>query len=409
MIEYSNVMVSLFPLTVQGIPDETTYIQIESLGDCGGTQCILVSNKVTPTPTPTNTTTPTPTPTSTETPTPTPTPTDTPTPTPTPDCNFVVDTDNITTPTPTPTATNTPTPTPTPTATPDCDFNVDTDNITTPTPTPTSTPTPTATETPTPTPTPTLDCTFGASFTEMIDEIPGEGAPCSSGMDVVFLVDYTGSMSGAIAGIKSSISSIANTISTESNNNYRLGLVIFDEYTSGTVSEYSTNSAYTSLPSAQKYVNTGVGGKYQWITAMQKMSLNNISSFSAQLGKLLYPMPLGDGIGGPEPSDMGIDLVATNNKVGYEYFAGAFRSNVSKLIILITDNYPGGNDDTYNQTDIDFVNGLTPQLLNQNIKVLLMSTYMYGPLQDLANGTNGASYVGFSGAQIITAIQNICP
>ena len=168
MIEYSNVSVSLFPLTVQGIPDETSYIQIESLGACGGTQCILVSNIPTPTPTPT------------ETPTPTPTPTATNTPTPTPDCNFDVVVDNITTPTPTPTstptptATNTPTPTPTdtptptPTPTPNCSFDVVVDNITTPTPTPTPT------STPTPTPTPTPDCVFDASFNEsapiVIDE-----------------------------------------------------------------------------------------------------------------------------------------------------------------------------------------------------------------------------------------------
>jgi hypothetical protein len=132
MIEYSNVSVSLFPLTVQGIPNDTTYIKIESLGQCEGIQCLPVLNKVTPTPTPTPTSTST----------------------------------------PTPTATNTPTPTPT--STPNCEFDVDVDNITTPTPTPTSTPTPTPTPTSTPTPTPTLDCVFDAEFSEsepiVIDE-----------------------------------------------------------------------------------------------------------------------------------------------------------------------------------------------------------------------------------------------
>ena len=61
MIEYSNVSVSLFPLTVQGIPNESTYIQIEGLGACGVTQCLPISNIVTPTQTPTPTPTPTPT------------------------------------------------------------------------------------------------------------------------------------------------------------------------------------------------------------------------------------------------------------------------------------------------------------------------------------------------------------
>ena len=100
---------------------------------------------------------------------------------------------------------------------------------------------------------------------------------------------------------------------------------------------------------------------------------------------------------------MGIDLVGTEN------FAGGFRSGVSKLIILITDNVPSGNDDNYTQTDIDFVNTLTPQLFNQNIRVLLMTTSGNNILYNLATGTNGIVSNGFSGANIITAIQNICP
>lgn len=236
-------------------------------------------------------------------------------------------------------------------------------------------------------------------------ETPGEPASCDAGMDVVFLVDYTGSMGGAIDGVKTSISSIVNTIQTESNNNYRLGLVLFDEYTSGTVSNYSDKTAYTSLPSAQRYINTGVGGKYQWITAMEMMQTNNQSSFTTQLNLLRTTnFPLGSGQGVPEPSDMGVDLVGTEN------FAGTFRTGVSKLIILITDATPGGNDDTYNQTDINFVNSLITPLFNQNIRVLLMKTYSgSNVLNDLATGTNGLVTQGFAGTDIITAIQEICP
>jgi hypothetical protein len=398
---------------------------------------------------------PTPTPTPTGTPTPTPTPTSTPTPTPTPNCEFDVDL-GVVTATPTPTPTSSPTPTPTPTSTPipnicneytidnqtessisisyyDCSGVLQSDpnlgsgqQITfcanqsyglidyssgslfdlglCPTPTPTPT------KTPTPTPTPTLDCSFDATFTETFSEVPGEGAPCSSGMDVVFLVDNTGSMGTAIDGVKTSIASIASTIQTESNNNYRLGLVIFDEYTSQTVSNYSSKTAYTSLPSSQKYVNVGVGGKYQWITAVEMMQTNNQTSFTTQLNKLnTTNFPLGNGENFPEPSDMGVDLIGTSDKVGYEYFAGTFRSNVSKLIILITDATPGGNDDNYTATDITYINTLVTPLYNQNIKVLLMTTASTNALYTLATGTNGIVSSGFSGANIITAIQNICP
>jgi hypothetical protein len=341
----------------------------------------------------------TPTPTATNTPTPTVTPDPTITPTSTPNCDFDVDVIIVPpTATPTPTPTNTPTPTVTPDPTPNCEFDVDV--IIVP---PTVTPTPTPTSTPTPTPTPTLDCTLEASFTEFIGEEPGEPVSCSEGMDVVFLVDYTGSMGDAINGVKSSISSIANTIITESNNDYRLGLVIFDEYGSGTVSNYSSKTAYTTLPSNQKYINTGLNSKYQWITAVEKMSTNNQTSFTTQLNLLnTTNFPLGSGIGGPEPSDMGIDLIGT------EDFAGTFRSGVSKLLIVITDNVPSGNDDDYTQTDINFVNGLTPELLNKNVRVLLMTTSTNSVLNDLANNTNGLVSNGFSGNDIITAIQNIC-
>jgi hypothetical protein len=129
-------------------------------GDCNFNVNVgVVTATPTPTPTPTPSSTPTPTPTNTPTPTPspTPTPTNTPTPTPTPNCDFGVNLNVVTA-----------TPTPTPTQTGDCNFNVNVGVVTaTPTPTPTTSPTPTPTSTPTPTPTATLDCVFGASFSEI--------------------------------------------------------------------------------------------------------------------------------------------------------------------------------------------------------------------------------------------------
>jgi hypothetical protein len=252
----------------------------------------------------------------------------------------------------------------------------------------------------TPTPTPTIGT---------VPEVPGDPSPCTDGMDVVFLVDYTGSMGSAIEGVKSSILSIINTIQTESNNNYRLGLVTFDEYDSPSVSNYSSNTEYISLPISQRKINIGLLNHYQWITAWEKMSTNNITTFSTQLSKLNGIVSLGSGVGTPEPSDMGVDLISTNNYLGNEYFAGTFRTGVSKLIILITDAPPSGNDDDYNLTDITFINGLIPQLYNQNIRVLLMTTYSGSALDTLATGTNGSVSIGFSPGNIITAIQNICP
>ena len=74
-------------------------------------------------------------------------------------------------------------------------------------------------------------------------------------MDVVFLVDYTGSMGGSINNVKTQITTIANAINTESKGNYRLGLTIFDEYNYNAGSNYSNKEAYTTLPASQRFIN----------------------------------------------------------------------------------------------------------------------------------------------------------
>ena len=67
---YENVLVSSFPLTVNGVPDSTTHIKISALGLCSSTQCLSISGLIASSPTPTPTFTPTPTPTVTPTVTP---------------------------------------------------------------------------------------------------------------------------------------------------------------------------------------------------------------------------------------------------------------------------------------------------------------------------------------------------
>lgn len=228
---------------------------------------------------------------------------------------------------------------------------------------------------------------------------------CADGMDVVFLVDYTSSMGSGINAIKSAISSITSTITAESNNNYRLGLVIFDETASGTVSNYSTSSAYQALPSSQKYVNTGQLGRYQWITAMEVMSQNNESTFSSQLNILRTDnFAIGSGLGFPEPSDMGVDRI-----VNYD-LAGSFRENVSKLIVLITDDTPSGDDDTTDATDVAFIQTLIQDCNVKGIKVLLMKNNATSkePLETLALGTGGLVSPSFTPSAIISSIENIC-
>jgi len=73
---------------------------------------------------------------------------------------------------------------------------------------------------------------------------------CPEGMDVVFVVDYTSGMGGAINGLKTGVSNLISNISSESGGNYRLGLVLFD----GGGATYNSSNFYTSLPAGQKII-----------------------------------------------------------------------------------------------------------------------------------------------------------
>jgi hypothetical protein len=225
-------------------------------------------------------------------------------------------------------------------------------------------------------------------------------------MDVVFLVDYTSSMGAALNAIKAAIASIVSAIVAESANNYRLGLVLFDEnVTDFGTSLYSSKPAYISLPSSQKYVNTGTNSADQWITAMEVLSQNNQSTFTTQLNILnTTDFPLGYGVQYPEPSDIGIDRIVNYN------IAGAFRNDVSKLIILITDNPSSGTNDTNDAADFVFAQTLIANCNSKGVKVLLMKNNAGSkePLETIALGTGGLVSPSFTPSSIISSIQNIC-
>ena len=236
---------------------------------------------------------------------------------------------------------------------------------------------------------------------------------CADGMDIVFLVDYTGSMGSAITAIKAAITSIVAAIVAESGNNYRLGLVLFDEYRipiGGPVSNYEETATYLALPTSQKYTNLydtvgTTNDRKQYITAMEVFSQNNESTFSTQLNLLnTDDFPIGYGVNLPEPSDMGIDRIVNYN------LAGTFRDNVSKLIILITDEPSSGDDDINNATDTAFAQTLIADCNAKGIKVLLMkeTSNSYAPLETLALGTGGLVTDSFTPSAIIASIENIC-
>ena len=195
-----------------------------------------------------------------------------------------------------------------------------------------------------------------------------DGGVCEEGMDVVFLIDYTSSMAEEIESIKSGVSGLISTINTQSNGNYRLGLVIYDEgYTSNSPT-YGPSTYYQNLPSTQK-INTASPDQtdyYMFFTAVEKMNtVGNSTSFTNALNVLNEPngsngMLLGgtNQFSWAEQSGRAIDEIVSND------FAGSFRSGVQKLVILITDADPAESLTFWQNT-------LTPTLDSNNVQLMV--------------------------------------
>lgn len=233
---------------------------------------------------------------------------------------------------------------------------------------------------------------------------------CQDGMDVVFVVDYTGSMSNAISGVKSGINNIVSQIQSESNGNYRLGLVLFDGPPSNLSSTYGNSDFYNDLDSTQK-INSGSNT----ITCVEKMSaVGNQSTFATHLSYIDQPngpagMVLGSGV---ECGGTAAYEVIQNS------FAGQWRSNVLRLIVLITDDEPSESS-TY------FSNTLIPAADANNVQVFsniaqftgqgstVVNTTLYS---NLSNNTTpaGQAYTGLNFANstwvnnMISGITTLC-
>lgn len=250
----------------------------------------------------------------------------------------------------------------------------------------------------------TEDCAY------QIDEFPYS---CNAGMDVAFLIDYTGSMGPAIDTIKSSVNAIANTIVTESGGDYRLSLSIFDETTEGYYPDYLTQTEYADLPIAQRIINTSGGSWSQYLTMMEKFGTANKITFSNQLAKLNNPMYLGGGINHPEPGGLLLNEILNNA------FAGAWRTtNITKLAIIITDASAGGDDDKADGTDDTYLANLATTANAMGIQCILITTKSAGATDAnyerslIDNNTLGVKLTDADfndiSTDIISIIEDIC-
>ena len=147
-----------------------------------------------------------------------------------------------------------------------------------------------------------------------------QAAPFCGPMDVVFVVDDTGSMSGAIANVKAGIATIAADVVAASGGDYQMGLVSFKD---------SVQTDVDLAPGNEAAIQTG------------------IAALSASSGG-----------GAPEASDAALDTVINGTSAGSDagpcnqpFNAAGLRAGAVKIAVMLTDNPPGGCNDSFTATD----------------------------------------------------------
>ena len=264
---------------------------------------------------------------------------------------------------------------------------------------------------------------------------PSAPPACAEGMDVIFLLDFSGSMDDIIASLKTEIADIVQTIITESNNDYRLGMILFDEYETAITVNYTNVSRYTSLPADRKRRIEGDGSSqgsiYMYITGLVEMAANNQLDFTAALNDLDTPnFPMQQGTGAPEPGDVGFEYLLGGNNILSSPdqpdplpnplpgpMVGAFRSGVTKIVILISDALPGGGNETYDSTTITSLTTSKDTCVSEAIQVFYFdvsdpsaarpANQGYRILSDNTQGLFAQSSTA-DATEIKTGIQDIC-
>lgn len=259
---------------------------------------------------------------------------------------------------------------------------------------------------------------------------------CTEGMDVIFLMDFTGSMTDIIADLKLEIANIISTIQTESNNDYRLGMILFDEQELTTIPNYTSTSRYTNLPAGRRLQVKGDGDGvndpiYMYITGLVEMASNNESAFTAALNDLATPnFPIQGGTGAPEPGDVAFEYLLGGNSILSTPdqpnplpnplpgpMVGAFRSGVTKIVILISDALPGGGNETYDTNTITSLTTSKDTCVSEAIQVFYFdvsdpsvsrpANQGYRILSDNTQGLFAQSSTA-DASEIITGIEDIC-
>jgi hypothetical protein len=244
--------------------------------------------------------------------------------------------------------------------------------------------------------------------------------PCNKAMDVVFLIDYTYSMNTGnpahINVMKTNVAAISSKVVSESGGDYRLAAVLIDQRSTTPTYWTGNNTAVANLNSANKY-NSGT----VWLSAVVPFANTNKSDFDTKIGYLAgssnssTSMLIGTGAGGPEPNDTAIDRVLNNS------LAGSFRSGVTRMIILITDNSPDGDGDDLFQgaEETTKMGTLSNQAVAAVTTISVLGTFSNSTSSDgtttrydiynaYANNTGGLTNFAGDPSDIEQFIEDIC-
>ncbi len=201
-------------------------------------------------------------------------------------------------------------------------------------------------------------------------------APSCGCTDLVFVVDDTGSMDGAISDVQAGLSQIINVADLASGGDVRFGVVSFKD------------APETDLD----------------LTFNQTDTMNAISALVASGGS-----------GTPEASDEALNLVINgSNNCNAETFS-PFRTDCVKIAILVTDAPPGGCDDSFSGADTAAAmqrafdaSAAGIQLSSIYVPTFGVDTAVADIMMDYASITGGAyTLTAANGSGTCTAIEEV--
>lgn len=252
----------------------------------------------------------------------------------------------------------------------------------------------------------TLPATCPNGFTyNPLTEMCEQASSCEAGLDIVFILDATGSQQTSIDNIKTAISTdIIPAIVSNFGADYRLGLIAVKD---------------------RRFAGQAL------FDILEPMGLINETSFLTQMAGIVAA----GGANSPEPTNTALEATLNNTPTVDMTGAslggntiGTFRTNAAKAIILVTDNTPSSLDDLY--TNEDWLNAdlLSMQANAQGIQIFSYLTTSIEPaptvpptpsvtyvMQNYATKTSGTYYftplgVGISDGVVDAIVSGVeCP